>query len=301
MGTKTELQSFLKRAETFLERAEALLPPLHTDPDWLGITAFRWRKQLQNGYFQPIIRPHRITLDDLQGIDVQKMKLERNTRQFIRGFPANNALLWGAKGSGKSSLIKALLSRYADDGLRLIEVDKYDLIDLSDIVESLYHLSQHFIIFCDDLSFDNNEPGYKALKSMLDGSLSAMPNNVLIYATSNRRHLLPEFQHENQEAHYVDGELHPGESSEEKISLAERFGLWLSFYPFKQDEYLAIVNHWLHSFGVSDTTDNPEARHMALQWALSRGSRSGRVAWQFAKDCAGQTGLKKPGIREAKS
>ena len=233
---------------------------------------------------------HRIDLRDLCGIDEQKDRVERNTRQFVEGLPANNVLLTGARGTGKSSLIKALLNKYASRGLRLIEVEKRDLTDLPDIVELIHARPERFILYCDDLSFEADEPGYKALKVVLDGSIAAASENCLIYATSNRRHLMPEFMQENLEYRHVGEEIHPGETSEEKISLSERFGLWVSFYPFDQDEYLRIVHVWLDYFRVSGGR-NAEIEHAALQWALERGSRSGRVAWQFARDWAGRARL----------
>ena len=249
--------------------------------------AWRWRKRNGRGWLDPITRFNPVSLDDLQHIEPQKDELGRNTRQFLAGLPANNALLWGPRGTGKSSLVKALLIEYAARGLRLIEVDKGDLMDLPEIVELLEGRPERFILFCDDLSFEEGEDAYKALKSVLDGSVSAMSDNVLIYATSNRRHLMPEYHDENLQARHVDGELHPGEAVEEKISLSERFGLWVSFYPFSQDEYLDIVAYWLGSFGVAPA-EIEAARQEALQWALMRGSRSGRVAWQFARDHAGR-------------
>ncbi|HMM55137.1 MAG TPA: ATP-binding protein, partial [Candidatus Desulfobacillus sp.] len=226
---------------------------------------------------------------DLRNVDEQKRRIEQNTRQFLDGRSANNVLLTGARGTGKSSLVKALLERHAAQGLRLVEVDKNDLVDLPDIVDLLAGREERFILFCDDLSFEASEPGYKALKSILDGSVASTPDNVLLYATSNRRHLMPEFMAENLEARHVGGEIHPGETTEEKISLSERFGLWLSFYPFDQDEYLAIAGHWLRHYGVP-AAKIAAARDEALQWALMRGSRSGRVAWQFARDYAGRGG-----------
>src|SRR5690606_9812335 len=231
--------------------------------------------------------PHKIRLEDLQDVDRQKALVDANTRQFVRGLTANNVLLTGARGTGKSSLVKALLNRYADEGLRLIEVDKLDLLDLPEIVELVSGRPERFIIFCDDLSFEANEPGYKALKVVLDGSIAAPSENVLVYATSNRRHLMPEYMHENLEYKHVGGEIHPGETSEERISLSERFGLWVSFYPFDQEEYLRIVAHWLRTLGCDDAQIE-SARDEALQWALGRGSRSGRVAWHFARDWAGR-------------
>lgn len=288
METKmTELMPLLERAERLLERFEQLLPAPVVAPDWSAATAFRWRRRNGRGYLQPVARPHRIRLKDLRDIDVQKQRIELNTRQFVEGRLANNVLLTGARGTGKSSLVKALLNAYAKQGLRLIEVDKDDLMDLPDIVEMVQERPERFILFCDDLSFEEAEPGYKALKSVLDGSVAAVPDNVLIYATSNRRHLMPEYHDENLQARHVGGEIHPGEAVEEKISLSERFGLWVSFYPFGQDEYLAIVAHWLKVYGVG-RAEIAACQQEALQWALSRGSRSGRVAWQFARDHAGR-------------
>jgi predicted AAA+ superfamily ATPase len=285
------LEQFLHRAETLLTRVEAMLPPpVPREPDWKRSVAFRWRKRTQGGgkYLQPVMHASSIRFADLQHVDVQKEQLEQNTRQFVRRRPANNVLLTGARGTGKSSLIKACLNEFADEGLRLIEVDKGDLADLPDIVDLVAARPERFVIFCDDLSFEEGEGGYKALKVALDGSIAAQSDNVLIYATSNRRHLMPEKMSDNAGyTHGDDGDLHPGETVEEKISLSERFGLWLSFYSFKQDDYLDIVGHWLGTFGC--TTQQAEAaRADALRWALQRGSRSGRVAWQFAKDYAGK-------------
>ncbi len=283
----TELADLLARAERVLERLETLLPGPVSPPDWEAAVAFRWQRRNGRVALRPVLAPHRITLADIQDVDDQKARIDRNTRQFIAGRRANNVLLTGARGTGKSSLVKALLSEYSAQGLRLIEVDKTDLVDLPEIVELVADRPERFILFCDDLSFEEGEDAYKALKSVLDGSVSAMSDNVLIYATSNRRHLMPEYHDENLQTRHVDGELHPGEAVEEKISLSERFGLWLSFYPFSQDEYLDIVAHWLRTFGASGE-EIDAARQDALQWALMRGSRSGRVAWQFARDHAGR-------------
>ncbi|MGV3741219.1 MAG: ATP-binding protein [Burkholderiaceae bacterium] len=287
----TQLDQFLARAEAMLSRLEALLPVSHATPDWNAATAFRWRKaggREGRGYLQPVAHQSAIRLADLHNIAPQKQQIEQNTRQFVAGKPANNVLLTGARGTGKSSLIKACLNQFADQGLRLIEVDKSDLADLPDIVDLVAGRPERFIIFCDDLSFEEGEGGYKALKVALDGSVAAQTDNVLIYATSNRRHLLPERMSDNAGyTHGDDGDLHPGETVEEKISLSERFGLWVSFYPFKQADYLDIVAHWLCHFGCSDA-EIEAAKPDALRWALQRGSRSGRVAWQFAKDHAGK-------------
>ncbi|CBW73850.1 ATP-binding protein [Mycetohabitans rhizoxinica] len=283
-----KLEQFLTRAEALLERLEAVLPPATPATDWDAAIAFRWRSRQGRGFLQPVAHPPTIQLSDLQNIDRQKALIEQNTRQFVRRLPANNVLLTGARGTGKSSLIKACLNRFAPEGLRLIEVDKDDLHDLGDIVEQIASRPERFVVFCDDLSFEEGESGYKALKVALDGSIAAQSDNVLIYATSNRRHLLPEYMRDNETyRHTTDGEIHPGEVVEEKISLSERFGLWVSFYPFKQDDYLAIVAHWLRHFACSDAQIDA-ARGDALVWALERGSRSGRVAWQFARDWSGR-------------
>ena len=281
-----QLERFLTQAELMLKRLDPLLPPLSPAPDWDSAVAFRWRRHGTSGFLQAVRRPSPIRLADLSDIDEQKARIVANTRQFIAGKPANNVLLTGTRGSGKSSLIKALLNEYAGNGLRIIEVEKSELTDLPDIVELVEQRPERFIIFCDDLSFDAGDATYKALKVVLDGSLACAPENVLIYATSNRRHLIPEYFAENAETHRVGEEIHPGEAIEEKVSLAERFGLWLSFYPFDQDAYLNIVAHWLASFGCKEG-EIVRAERDALNWALMRGARNGRVAWQFAKDWAG--------------
>ena len=282
-------EHLLVRAEQLIARIESILPQPLTAPDWSVSNAYRYRKRSTgHGTLEPVRHIGAMRLDDLKEISPQKDKIQRNTLQFVDGKPANNVLLTGARGTGKSSLIKACLNEYAPRGLRLIEVDKADLVDLPDIVDVVSDRPEKFIVFCDDLSFEEGEPGYKALKSILDGSVSATSSNVLIYATSNRRHLLPEYMKENLSyTHTEDGEVHPGEVIEEKISLSERFGLWVSFYPFTQDEYLVIVAQWLSSFGV-DAKAIAAARPEALVWALERASRSGRVAWQFARDYAGR-------------
>lgn len=287
MPNTLPLERLLARAEAVLARFEATLPPLSPLPDWNAAVAFRWRKRDGRGWLQPVPQPHPIRLADLENVDDQKARITLNTQQFVAGHGANNVLLTGARGCGKSSLVKAVLNEFSAEGLRLIEVDKDDLVDLLDIVDVLDGRPEKFIIFCDDLSFEAGETAYKALKTVLDGSIAAPPDNVLIYATSNRRHLLPEYFSENLEMTRVNEEIHPGEATEEKISLSERFGLWISFYPFSQDDYLAIVYHWLREFGVSEAVIAACERD-ALNWALGRGSRSGRVAWQFARDLAGQ-------------
>ena len=289
MAAGPGLEQVLARFDALLERAEKLLPAPPPPTDWKAL-AFRWRRSgglLARGWLDPVHHVHKIRLADLQGIGAQIRKVEQNTRQFVAGKPANNALLTGARGTGKSSIIKGLLNKYAKSGLRLIEVDKSDLVDLPAIVDAIDRRPERFMLFCDDLSFEAAEPGYKALKVALDGSISTTSDNLIIYATSNRRHLMPEYMQENLETRYLGEEIHPGESVEEKISLSERFGLWVSFYPFDQDEYLAIVAHWLSQLGCS-ASEAVAAREEALQWALLRGSRSGRIAFQFARDWSGR-------------
>ncbi len=290
-----DLDKLIARAERVLARVEALLPAPTADPEWKKITAARWRKRNGRGYLQSVAHPHAIALSDLVAIDEQKKAIDQNTRQFVAGFPANNVLLTVARGTGKSSLVKAMLRKYAGKGLRLIEVEKMDLVDLPDIAERIDTRPERFIVFCDDLTFDAGEAGYKALKVMLDGSIAGTAGNVLIYATSNRRHMLPEYFAENLETKHIGDEVHPGESVEEKISLSERFGLWISFYPFGQDDYLAAVDAWLAHFAVpqpGSNRDNEMRTREALQFAIQRGSRSGRVAWQFARAYAGARCLK---------
>ena len=284
-----KFEHLMQRAESLIARIESILPQPLSAPDWGVAIAWRYRKRSSgHGALEPVRHVGAMQLADLKEIDGQKDKIQRNTLQFVQGLPANNVLLTGARGTGKSSLIKACLNAYAAQGLRLIEVDKADLVDLPDIVDVVAERAEKFIVFCDDLSFEEGEPGYKALKSILDGSVAAASPNVLIYATSNRRHLLPEYMKENLTyTHTDDGEVHPGEVVEEKISLSERFGLWVSFYPFSQDEYLAIAAQWLAHFGV-DVAATEAARAECLVWALERGSRSGRVAYQFARDYAGR-------------
>ena len=286
--SQTAFESLIARAESLLARLESVLPHLPAAPDWGASIAFRYRRRGAGGRVEPVRHVAGIRLADLKEVEPQKERLVRNTRQFVAGHGANNVLLTGARGTGKSSLIKAVLNEFAPHGLRLIEVDKADLVDLPDLVDLVAARPERFIVFCDDLSFDEGEPGYKALKSILDGSVAQASDNVLIYATSNRRHLLPEYMKENLSyQHTEDGEVHPGEGVEEKISLSERFGLWVSFYPFTQAEYLAIVAQWLRNFGVPEEAI-AAARQESLVWALERGSRSGRVAWQFARDYAGR-------------
>ena len=284
-----------KDIEQLLQRLELLLPPAPPATDWGASIAFRWRKTAglnARGWLQPVRHVHRMRLSDLQGIGAQIEKVEQNTRQFLEGRPANNVLLTGARGTGKSSIVKGLLNKYQKQGLRLIEVEKNDLVDLPEITDRVAGRPERFLVFCDDLTFHGAEDGYIALKVALDGSISTTSENLLIYATSNRRHLMPEYMAENLETRYVGDEIHPGETVEEKISLSERFGLWVSFYPFDQDEYLEIVAHWLTTFGCG-AREATAAREEALQWSLQRGSRSGRVAYQFARDWAGKHAKKR--------
>jgi predicted AAA+ superfamily ATPase len=279
-----------RELEKILARLEELLPPPPAPTDWAASVAFRWRtggRRGAPGWLQPVSHVHRIRLSDLRGIDRQIERVERNTLQFLDGKPANNVLLTGARGTGKSSIVKGLLNKYSKRGLRLIEVEKSDLVELPTIVDRVAARRERFLLFCDDLSFHGAEEGYIALKVALDGSISTTSENLLIYATSNRRHLMPEYMAENLETRYVGDEIHPGETVEEKISLSERFGLWVTFYPFDQDEYLEIVAHWLRTFGCAPK-EARAAREEALQWSLQRGSRSGRVAYQFARDWAGR-------------
>jgi uncharacterized protein len=285
-----ELEKIL---EGILQRLEQVLPPPPPPTDWKASIAFRWRRASRGqGWLQPVRHVHRMKLSDLQGIGPQIAKVEQNTRQFMDGKPANNVLLTGARGTGKSSIVKGLLNKYSPKGLRLIEVEKSDLADLPAIVDIVAGRPERFLLFCDDLTFHGSEEGYIALKVALDGSISTTSENLLIYATSNRRHLMPEYMQDNLETKYVGDEIHPGEGVEEKISLSERFGLWVSFYPFDQDEYLEIVAHWLRTFGCG-AKEIEAAREETLQWSLQRGSRSGRVAYQFARDWAGKHAKKK--------
>ena len=285
-----EFLRFLERADAVLARVDTLLPPPPCPVNWEA-HAYRWRRQRAGmqgrGQLEAVLHPHRMRVEDLHGVEEQLARIDQNTRQFVAGRSANNVLLTGARGTGKSSLVKAMLDRYGQQGLRLIEVDKDDLVDLPDLVDLVAGRSERYIIFSDDLSFEAGDASYKALKSVLDGSIAGTPQNVLIYATSNRRHLMPEFMSENLETRVENGEIRPGDTTEEKVSLSERFGLWISFYPFDQDQYLAICAHWLASFGLT-AAQIEAARTEALQWSLLRGARSGRVAWQFARDYAGR-------------
>lgn len=279
-----ELSLFLKEASVILRRLDTLLPPEQQEPDWRAI-AYRWQKVGASGVLISLPHPNTFSLSRLASVDKQMKRLVKNTEQFLSGKTANNVLLSGARGTGKSSLVKALLHEYHQQGLRLIEVDKTDLITLPSLLKILSTRKERYIVFCDDLSFDFGDDSYKALKTALDGGLSLRCENVLVYATSNRRHLMPEMMSDNYAPQGDNGEVHAQEAVEEKVSLSDRFGLWLSFYPFDQNAYLAAVENWLMSFELEmdETT-----RQAALNWSLTRGSRSGRVAWQFVCDWAGR-------------
>ena len=297
MPAMDAIERIASRLEALIDRVEGLLPPDPVETDWEAAIAFQWQPLSgagapgHAGQLVALPATHAIRLDALHHIERQKATAERNTRQFLAGQPANNVLLSGARGTGKSSLVKALLNAYADQGLRLIEVEPRHLVDLPAIVRAVAHRPERFILFCDDLSFEADDPSYKALKAALDGSVAAPPDNLLIYATSNRRHLLPEYFSENRQAQVVDGEIHHGEAVEEKISLSERFGLWLSFHPFDQQRYLDICAGWLDALTPDGPPAEAEWRADALRFALERGSRSGRVAWQFARDWVGARGI----------
>lgn len=288
MELDRELTAQLKRVLTSLEQ---LLPRPVGRIDWKGCYAANWHRHSFAGYLEPLDMIEGIRLDDLLGIDKQKRMVEENTRQFLAGFPANNILLWGTRGTGKSSLVRALLNQYADAGLRVVQVDKDDLVHLPDIVDEVREHPYKFIVFSDDLSFETGESSYKMLKSALDGSVYAPPPNVLIYVTSNRRHLLPEYESDNRGAMLVNNELHHGEAVEEKISLSGRFGLWVGFHPFSQDQYLEVVRQWVESYGLKHGVAAPwddDAREAAILWSQKKGDRSGRIANQFASDWVGK-------------
>ena len=285
------LNNFLQRAGSMLDRLEPLLPARREALDWNNVVAARWQREGRGGYLQPVRASLDLALSDLVGIDAQREQLLRNTRQFVAGLPANHALLWGARGTGKSSLVRALLAAYAADGLRLIEIERDCLADLPKVVEALAGLAQRFVLFCDDLSFDSGEGDYRVLKSVLDGSLERAPDNVLLYATSNRRHLLPEKESDNLDSRMVDGELHPSEAIEDRIALSDRFGLWISFYPFTQDHFLAVVRHWIEVLAGQAGLQwqwSHELEIIAVRWAGGRGNRNGRCAYQFARSWVGQ-------------
>lgn len=283
----SQMDKFFERVNALFDRLDPLLPPQREPVELNTASAIRWRCKNKHSWLEPVNNISPIQLDDLKCISRQKDALVRNTKQFIKGFPANNVLLSGPRGTGKSSLIKALLNEYKNDGLRLIEVERQHLDDLHDIFQLASELDGRIIIFCDDLSFEANDSSYKALKVILDGSISNTPDNVLIYATSNRRHLMPEYMSDNQQSQIVEGELHLSEAIEEKLSLSERFGVWLSFQPFNQEQYLTIIEHWLNKLNAP-RQNRDIANKAALKWALEHGSRSGRTAWQFARDWSGK-------------
>jgi predicted AAA+ superfamily ATPase len=282
------LDNLISRAENLISRFEALLHTQIPSINWQA-TAWRWQMQNGRGYLQSVDYPHQISLENIRFVESQKTEIVRNTRQFLQGLTANNVLLTGARGTGKSSLVKALLNNFSDQNLRVIEVEKHDLIHLNQIVELVRNRPEKFIIFCDDLTFEADDVGYKALKVVLDGSLAHASENVLVYATSNRKNLMPEMMVDNLALKHSDGEIRPHETLDEKVALAERFGLWLSFYAFDQEEYLAIAENWLNSFQIPW---NEAARQAALSFSHTRGMRSGRVAYQFARDYAGKQKLK---------
>ena len=285
---RDKLNQLINHTESLISRLEALFHEPSQPVDW-DATAWRWVKKQGHGSLQAVAHPHQISLENIKFVDAQKAEIVRNTRQFLQGCTANNVLLTGARGTGKSTLIKALLTEFSAQGLRLIEVERHDLVDLAEIVDLIRDRTERFIIFCDDLTFEANDEGYKALKVVLDGSIANNSENVLVYATSNRKNLMPEMMADNIATRHLDGEIRPSDSIEEKTALAERFGLWFSFYAFDQEEYLAIAENWLMSFGV---TWDSAARQAALSFSHTRGARSGRVAYQFARDYAGKLRLK---------
>lgn len=277
-----ELTAQLKQV---LSSLQLLLPKPAGPIDWSACQAANWRRHSFAGYLEPVENIEQVSLNDLLGIEDQKQAVEENTRQFLAGYPSNNILLWGTRGTGKSSLIRAILNRYAPEGLRIVQVEKSDLVHLPDIVDSIKHLPYRFIIFSDDVSFEPGESSYKMLKSALDGAVYALPDNVLIYVTSNRRHLLPEYESDNRGAMMVNNEIHHGEGVEEKISLSGRFGLWVAFHPFSQEQYLRVTRQWAEKLCVKQgvkTLWSKEAEEQAIQWSYLKGDSSGRIAYQFA-------------------
>ncbi|TFH86999.1 ATP-binding protein [Billgrantia azerbaijanica] len=279
-----------RRLTRLLDHVEHWLPPAPQEVDWSRDVAALWQRHTLGGHLLPVPPRDALTLDDLLGIERQKLALIDNTRAFLQGLPANHALLWGSRGSGKSSLIRALLNSLAPEGLRLVQVDRHDLGGLPLLVSQLRRFDRRFVVYCDDLSFEGHDDAYKALKSVLDGALTGPPENVLLYATSNRRHLLPESLADNEASQLVGDELHHGDAVEEKISLSDRFGLWLGFYPFNQDTYLEACCHWVSQLGRASDW-NAEARAAAIRFATLRGGRSGRGAWQFACQWVGRRRL----------
>ncbi|HBA71028.1 MAG: AAA family ATPase [Geobacteraceae bacterium GWC2_55_20] len=281
-----------------LSSLQLLLPKPADTIDWEACHAANWRKYSFAGYLEAVEAIENVSLDDLLGIEEQKRTVEENTRQFLAGYPANNILLWGTRGTGKSSLIRAILNRYASEGLRIVQVEKSDLVHLPDIMDAIKRLPYRFIIFSDDVSFEPGESSYKMLKSALDGAVYALPDNVLIYVTSNRRHLLPEYESDNRGAMLVNNELHHGEGVEEKISLSGRFGLWVGFHPFSLEQYLKVTRQWAEKLSAKQQAELPwtdDAREQAIQWSYIKGDASGRIAYQFACRWVGKQmlGMKK--------
>jgi len=287
MPLDSDLQERLRRVLGSLE----MLLPRHAGPvDWSTTHAANWRRHLLAGYLEPLPEGVTLRLPDLLGIDEQKRVVEENTRQFLAGLPANNVLLWGTRGTGKSSLVRALLGSYAPEGLRVIQVDRDHLVQLPAIVEAVRGEPYRFLVFSDDVSFEVGESSYKMLKSALDGSVFAAPENVLIYVTSNRRHMLPEFETDNLGALIHDNEIHHGEAVEEKISLSGRFGLWVAFHSFTRQQYLAVARQWVERLAQragGGLPWTPEVEAAAVEWALRKGDQSGRIAFQFANHWVG--------------
>lgn len=291
---------FKRRIVNFLDRYEQSLPPVPPVLDWSRVHAARWVGQSNGGWLKPLADTGRQGLSDLVGVDRQKQILEANTEQFVKGLPANNALLWGARGTGKSSLVRALLSNWKEEGLRLIEMDKSDLVQLPALIAQISGQPWRFLLYCDDLAFEAGDSAYKTLKTVLDGSIEVTPDNLLLYATSNRRHLLPEQRSDNLASSMVDGELHPGEAIEEKIALSDRFGLWVSFYPFTQEHYLDVVHHWLGRIAEEHSLQwqwDDSLQKEAVRWATARGNRNGRCAWQFARSWVGRALLAQASLK----
>jgi uncharacterized protein len=284
-----ELQDQLREV---LAAVRQILPKPVPPIDWTVTLAANWRRHSLTGYLEPMQNLDTIHLDDLLGIEAQKQIVENNTRQFLKRIPANNLLLWGSRGTGKSSLIRALLNHYAASGLRIVQVDKDDLPSLPDIFQQIAAETYRFIIFCDDLSFEPGERSYKMLKSALDGSVYAAPDNTLIYVTSNRRHLLPEYQTDNLGAKMVNNEIHHGEGVEEKISLSDRFGLWVAFHVFSQEHYLEVVRSCINKLAAEHDTRiewTRETEQAAISWSHEKSKRCGRTALQFARYWVGQS------------
>ncbi len=288
INLKPEVVAQLERV---LSSVEMLLPRMAKPLDWSVCYAANWRRHSFSGYLEPVKVTDTTTLDELLGVEEQKETMISNTRQFLAGLPANNALLWGSRGSGKSALIRALLNRYHSDGLRIIQIEKEDLIYLSEIFNAVEDQPYRFILLCDDLTFEVGELGYKMLKSALDGSVYSPPENVLIYVTSNRRHLLPEYESDHIGGKFVKGELQQSEAMEEKVSLSDRFGLWVAFYAFSQDRYLDAVRLAIAREARELKVDIPFTRDVereAIQWSHDKSKRCGRTAYQFSKNFVGR-------------